>query len=91
MSMNEYIQPELLILIPVLYTIGMTMKRLERFDDRAIPAALGCIGVVLSLIWTIGSKGFCMESFFVGITQGIVIAGDTVYTNQLIKQAKKVE
>ena len=89
MNLNDYIKPELVVLIPVLYIIGMMMKNTKKIDDRSIPSVLGFVGVVLSMIWTIGSGGFCTQTIFLGITQGILVAGAAVYTNQIIKQAKK--
>lgn len=89
MNLNDYIKPELVVLIPVLYIIGMMMKNTKKIDDRSIPSVLGFVGVVLSMIWTIGSGGLCTQTIFLGITQGILVAGAAVYTNQIIKQAKK--
>lgn len=89
MNLNDYIKPELVVLIPVLYIIGMMMKNTKKIDDRSIPSVLGCIGVVLSLIWTIGCGGLLPQTIFLGLTQGVLVAGAAVYTNQIIKQARK--
>lgn len=89
MDVREYIKPEMLVLVPVLYVIGMILKRTERVDDRLIPAILGISGIIFALIWTISTEGFSGVGVFTGITQGILVAGAAVYVNQLIKQAKK--
>lgn len=89
MDFQTYIKPELLVLIPVLYIIGMMMKKIDRIDDRCIPAVLGAVGILLSMIWIIGTEGISAAGIFIAITQGILVAGSAVYVNQLYKQANK--
>lgn len=89
MDFETYIKPEFLVLIPVLYIIGMIFKRTERFDDRFIPSVLGICGILFALIWTIGTDGFSLAAVFTAATQGVLVAGAAVYTNQLFKQYNK--
>lgn len=89
MEYQEYIKPELLVLVPVLYIIGSILKNTKRVDDRFIPAILGEIGMVLAILWAISSEGLSGIGVFTGLTQGILTAGMAVYTNQLVKQARK--
>jgi hypothetical protein len=89
MEFQEYIKPELLILVPVLYVIGMILKNTERVDDRYIPAILGEVGMVLAMLWAISTEGLSGIGVFTGMTQGILAAGMAVYTNQLVKQSRK--
>lgn len=89
MEIQNYVKPELLVLIPVLYFIGMMMKSTKKIDDRGIPAVLGCCGVVLALIYVIGNEGLSAASVFSALTQGILVAGCSVYVNQIWKQANK--
>lgn len=89
MDFQTYIKPELLVLVPVLYIIGMILKNTKRVDDRMIPAILGEIGMVLAMIWTISMEGLSGIGVFTGMTQGILAAGMAVYTNQLVKQSRK--
>lgn len=44
--LTDYIKPELLILIPVLYLIGMGLKKSQSVADRKIPLILGACGAV---------------------------------------------
>jgi len=91
--LKEFIKPELLILVPVLYLIGAGFKRSSFFADKWIPAALGGVGVALSCVYlaaTAGTGGVLMI-IFTGFTQGVLCAGASVYVNQLIKQAGKEE
>lgn len=93
MEFNEYIKPELLILIPVLYLIGIAIKK-SNIPDRFIPFILGGIGVLLSGIYLfavepISGTQAVATAVFTAITQGILTAGASVYINQIIKQTKE--
>lgn len=88
--MTEYIQPELMILIPVLYLIGCGLKKSNVIPDKYIPILLGVIGVALSACHFASEKiAFNGESVFTAITQGILCAGASTYANQIYKQVKK--
>lgn len=94
MLMN-FIKPELIILIPVLYLVGMAIKK-SHIKDKYIPRVLGITAIVLSLLFVIattpiGSVQEAIMSIFLGITQGILCAGASVYFDQLVKQKKKDE
>lgn len=91
----EFIKPELIVLIPVLYLVGMALKK-SQIADKNIPLVLGITSVVLSLLFIIsttpiGSAKEAIMSVFLGLTQGILCAGASVYVNQLVKQTKKDE
>lgn len=95
MSYQDYIKSELLILIPVLYFIGTGLKK-SKVSDKYIPLLLGIISIFLSGIWVfatseitgIGEFALCL---FTVITQGILIAGASVYANQIYSQSQKEE
>lgn len=93
MSFEEFIKPELLILIPVLYLVGMAVKK-SALKDKYIPLILGAVAVVLAGLYVFattditGSKAAVM-AVFVALTQGILAAGASVYANQIYKQIKK--
>lgn len=90
---KEFIKPELLILVPVLYLIGVGLKA-SSFKDKFIPVTLGTISIVLSALYVFattdieGSKQIAM-AIFTAITQGILCAGASVYFNQIYKQLQK--
>lgn len=93
MEYQEYIKSELLILIPVLYIIGIGCKK-SNLADKLIPLLLGGISVVLSAVWVISTSDISgikewLSAVFTSVTQGILIAGTSVYANQLYLQAKK--
>ena len=94
MIFEEFIKPELLILIPVLYLIGTGIKKSKKISDSLIPIILGGVGVLLSALWVlaisdISSGKEIAVAIFTAVTQGILIAGASVYSNQLIKQLEK--
>ena len=91
----RFIEPELLILIPVLYLIGFGLKK-SKLKDELIPLLLGLTGIVMASIYVLAveeveSKQAVAAAIFTAITQGILCAGASVYVNQIIKQIKKIE
>lgn len=93
MNLEEFIKPELLILIPVLYIVGIALKK-SRIPDNLIPILLGIIAIVLSSAWVIASSDLyslkdVAYAIFISITQGILSAGASVYINQIYVQSKK--
>lgn len=94
-NLQEYIKPELLILIPVLYIIGAAVKK-SNIADKFIPWILGGVSVVLCALWIAATGSFATAAdiataIFTAITQGVLIAGASVYVNQLVKQTGKDE
>lgn len=94
-NIMDFLKPELLVLVPVLYFIGMGVKK-SNIADKFIPWILGGIAVALSAVWVFANcpvDGFTdiLMAIFTAITQGVLIAGASVYVNQLIKQTGKDE
>ena len=90
LNIMDYIKPELLVLVAVLYIVGIALKK-SAVNDKFIPAILGGAGVLLSLIYVIGTATLTTPqeialAAFTAITQGVLVAGASVYVNQLIKQ-----
>lgn len=95
MDYQNYIKSELLILVPVLYIVGLGLKK-SKIPDKWIPFILGITGIVLSVVWVIATTDiFGVQeiawAMFTAVTQGILVAGASVYANQLYIQAKKEE
>lgn len=93
---QNYIKPELLVVAIVLYFIGIGIKNTERISDKYIPVILGIIGIVISAIYVVATSLFngyrsVLMAIFTSVVQGILVAGLSVYANQLIKQSKKIE
>ena len=95
MDYQKYIKSELLVLVPVLYIIGLGLKR-SKLPDKWIPLVLGLIGITLSALWVaatsqIASGQEVAAALFTAVTQGILAAGASVYASQLHIQAHKEE
>ena len=93
MYFEEWIKPERLILIPVLYIIGIGLKK-SKIPDKRIPLLLGVISIVLSTSWIVTTNDISTWRdvayvSFASVTQGILSAGASVYCNQLYVQTKK--
>lgn len=90
---KEFIKPEVMILIPVLYLIGVMFKNTTLIKDKFIPLVLGLSGIVLATIWILATKGTdnIYMAIFMAVTQGILCAGASVYVNELVKQSGKNE
>lgn len=91
-TITEYVKPELLVLVPVLYFLGMMLKGSSYVKDKLIPLLLVCISILLCLCYIAGTG--CENAFsavFAAVTQGILTAGAAVYVNELFKQVKKDE
>ncbi|MBO5323692.1 MAG: phage holin family protein [Oscillospiraceae bacterium] len=95
MDYIKYIKSELLILVPVLYLIGLGLKK-SKLPDKWIPLTLGITGISLSAIWVFTTSPVITAqevaaALFTALTQGILAAGASVYASQLHIQAHKDE
>ena len=73
----DHIKPELLILIPVCWGIGMVLKA-TTLSNRWIPLILAVCNVVLASIWVLGEANLTnwqsvLLALFAAFTQGIFI------------------
>lgn len=87
----SYINPELLVLVPVLFMVGAAIKRFGS-DDRVIPLVLGLLGMLLACLYgiaTMTASDSVAMVLFTGIVQGILCAAAAVYSHQLYKQGTK--
>lgn len=89
--LKQFVQPELLVTVPVLYFIGMWMCRTDKMENHRIPLYLGGIGVAFAVLYTLSTAPLAnyqdvMGAIFMAVTQGILCSGASVYVNQLIKQ-----
>ena len=95
MDLKEFIKPELLVLIPVLYVVGIGLKK-SKLSDTLIPLILGGIAIVLSAAWVIATSDISTlkdvaYALFISVTQGILSAGASVYVNQLYVQKRNIK
>ncbi len=95
MDFQEYIKPELLILIPVLYLIGVAVKK-SNLANKFIPFVIGIVSIILCGVWVFANSPITTgaeiaTAIFTALTQGVLLAGASVYVNQLVKQTGKEE
>lgn len=79
----KFVADGYLILAPVLYVLGMIMKKTEKVSDKYIPLVLLVFGILLACLL----GGFSAVS----VIQGILVTGLAVLANQVVKQVNKVE
>lgn len=83
MALTDFLQAELLVLVPVLYFIGKTL-RFSGVSEKKIPLLLCLVGTLLSSldIFSIcASKNveIILMALYATLTQGILVAGISVY------------
>ena len=93
-NFQTYLQPTLVILVPVLAVIGKMIKTSEKINDKLIPLLLGLIGVGLGFLFEVNnfnefSFRMVTEVLYFSVTQGFIAAGIAVYGNQMYKQMHK--
>ena len=74
----KFISEETIVLIPLLFVLGLLLKNTPRVPDWTIPWALLVVGVALAALMV----GDVLQ----GVIQGVLVAGATVLTHQLVKQ-----
>ncbi len=95
MDFSNYIESELFIIVPVLYVLGVLIKK-SSVSDRYIPLILGVMGIMLVTVYKLtcylptDTMGV-FEIIYAGITQGLLCAAASVYTNNIVKQMKKTD
>lgn len=87
----NYVQPELMILVPVLYLVGIGLKKTSLVSDRLIPVVLALCGIFMATIYVLATNDIAgwksvLTAIFTAVTQGILVAGASVFCNQIYKQ-----
>ena len=62
--MDQYIKPELFILIPFIYGLGMILKETNLIKDKYIPLVLTAVSLALANLYVIGTGGFSAVNLF---------------------------
>lgn len=93
-QLMEYIKPELLVVAVVLYIVGMGIKKTKTIKDEYIPVILGITGIILCAVWVFATSQIITGqdiamAIFTAVVQGVLVAGASVYINQVIKQGYK--
>ena len=82
MDFLNYIVEEGLVMVPVLFILGEIIKRTELLDNKWIPLVL--------LVISIGFTPLLLGGYVApNIVQAVLVAGATVFGNELVKQTGK--
>ena len=82
MDILNYVVQEGLVMIPVLFIIGEIVKGTELLSNKWIPLAV--------LIISVGFTPLVLGAYTANnIVQAVLVAGVTVFGNELIKQSSK--
>lgn len=87
-DLTEYIRTELFVLVPVLYVLGLLLKK-SPLQDWLIPFVLCGTGIVLSFAFFAGGGETIGKTLFASVTQGVLCASCSVFANNVVKQFKK--
>ncbi len=73
----DYLKPELLVLIPVCWGLGLILKSWPGFADKAIPPVMGVSSVAMAAMWVfaqspIGGYQDALMALFTAIAQGVI-------------------
>lgn len=95
MDFSAYIDPELYVIIPLLYVIGIIIKK-SKIDDKWIPLILGAVGVCFAVAYKLAADipsggAEILKLLVASLSQGILCAAASVYANNIVKQLKKTE
>ena len=72
MNIQDYIKPELLVLIPVCWGLGLMIKSTP-IDNRCIPAILCTSSVLLAGLYVSAAEPQTLAmGVFAGVTQGVI-------------------
>lgn len=88
----QYIRPELLILVPILFLIGKAIKSTKYIRDEFIPFILGILSIMLTAIYILSISAVpkdyqeILGVIFDILIQGICCAAASVYFHQMVKQ-----
>lgn len=87
----QFVKPELVVVAVALYFIGDAFKRSKAVKDKFIPIALGLIGIALATIYVLATSDLStvqhvLLAIFTSIVQGVLVAGLSTYSDQIIKQ-----
>lgn len=82
-DLAKYIVDNKQVIIPVVYVIGMLLKKTPKVQDWLIPWIILGISVALAIGIDVASGPFDIT---ISIMQGILCAGASIFVNQLVKQ-----
>lgn len=88
----EYVDPNLIVLIPVAWVIGWVVKHMGIIKDSYVSGVMVVVAATLGLLWTAwhrGDIGSIWGCIFIGSTQGIICAGVAIIGKRVVSKRKK--
>lgn len=87
MEFQDFIKPELLLLIPILMGIASQLKAAPNVPDWVIPFTIDILGIMFAglyvgAVWVEGSLAMAI---FTGATQGLLCALSAIGVHQTLK------
>jgi hypothetical protein len=76
----DFVSENYMVLVPVLWVIGKFLKNTPKVKDWTIPWFMLILGIAGSLATSLNIE------LWDAVKQGILVAGVTVFANELIKQ-----
>lgn len=92
MGFNDFLKPELLILIPILVAFGSQLKAAPKIPDWCIPLVLEAMGILFASIYvaaTYATYENMWMAIFTGATQGMLYGLSAIGVNQTVKQTSQ--
>ena len=87
--MAEYIDPALIVLVPLLWGIGAWLKDIPKIQNWTIPFYLMLVSVVLATSYMGITQPADPIAYWMGIVQGLVIAVVQGYSYNIVTQLKR--
>lgn len=88
MTFQDFVKPELLLLIPILMGIASQLKAMPKVPDYIIPVVIDVLGVLLAGLYVAatGTAEGLLMGMFTGATQGLLCALSAIGLHQTVKQ-----
>jgi hypothetical protein len=91
MDFKEFVKPELLILVPICYALGLWIKQIDGIKNWLIPFILSAVSIVCCFLYLLASEfsaiGNLVAAYiFTALTQGILCAAAAVFAANIVRQ-----
>lgn len=88
MSFQDYIKPELLLLVPILMGIASQMKKAPKVPDWVIPFTIDLLGIFFAglFVGAQADSANLLMAVFTGTTQGLLCSLAAIGLHQTVKQ-----
>jgi len=85
----QFIDPKLLVLVPILWGMGNWLKAIPTMPDWVIPFYLMALSISLAVLYMLVFHTSNLQAIWLGIMQGLAIAVFQGYSHAIYKQLSK--